>query len=267
MSGSSLAGSDEPKIAAATPAWATTVERERERHRLAEAQPISDVLPSVLASSLSPPRPSATFEPKAETPERRRERAVAFLTECGVPRRHCEAFDSVDLAGPWGEKYASLKAARGSGFLVALLGDRGTGKTQMGARLMLAAGAVPDAEKPRYVRAMDWFIDIRRAFRPDGPSEADVLKAWYAPTLLVIDEIHLRGETAWEDRLLANLIDHRYGDMRDTLIISNLKWDAFAASVDPSIVSRLGETGGKIECNWPSFRSLPRTRPAGEPTA
>lgn len=181
----------------------------------------------------------------------------------GIPRRHAVGLDSVQPGGEWGARYAALRRQAGSGFLVALLGNRGTGKTQMAARLCEEVADELESKRelgsrvvyPRYVRAMDWFIDIRRAFRPDGPTEADVLKEYRNPPLLVIDEIHLRGESPWEDRLLANLIDHRYGAVKDTLIISNLTWDAFERSIDPSIVDRIRETGGRVSCDWASFRA------------
>jgi len=54
--------------------------------------------------------------------------------------------------------------------------------------------------------------------------------------------------------MLTALIDYRYSQMRDTVIISNLKREAFTASMGASVVSRMIEAGGIIECNWPSFR-------------
>lgn len=42
--------------------------------------------------------------------------------------------------------------------------------------------------------------------------------------------------------------------MSDTLIISNQDVSALTASLGPSTVSRMRETGGVIECDWESYR-------------
>jgi len=42
--------------------------------------------------------------------------------------------------------------------------------------------------------------------------------------------------------------------MNDTILTCNLGTEELAASLGPSIVSRMEEGGGVIECNWPSFR-------------
>jgi len=61
--------------------------------------------------------------------------------------------------------------------------------------------------------------------------------------------------TPWEDRMLTALVDYRYSQKRDTVLISNLKRDEFETSMGNSILSRMVEAGGIIECGWPSFRS------------
>ncbi len=101
---------------------------------------------------------------------------------------------------------------------------------------------------------MEIFLRIRATYHRENTSELDAIEELCKPQLLVIDEIQQRGETEFENRLLAYLIDRRYGDMLDTILIGNLTPTALADSLDPSIVDRLRETGGIIECTWPSFR-------------
>lgn len=137
---------------------------------------------------------------------------------------------------------------------MALIGERGPGKTQMGVALIR-----DNSERGKvshYTTAMEIFLALKASYRSGATeSEAEILKRFTNPTLLVIDEMQERGETAWEDRLLTHLIDKRYGSERDTLLISNLKQEDFMAALGPSIVSRLIETGGVVNCNWPSFRT------------
>ena len=58
----------------------------------------------------------------------------------------------------------------------------------------------------------------------------------------------------WEDRLLFELLDRRYGDMTDTLLIANSDRQTFLASVGPSLASRIQETGGTVTADWASLR-------------
>jgi len=83
------------------------------------------------------------------------------------------------------------------------------------------------------------------------------LLAYFADAvLLVIDEVQERGETEFENQKLTAIIDARYRQQRPTLMIGNYKNKAeFAASISPSIVSRIQECGGAIHCDWPSFRT------------
>lgn len=102
---------------------------------------------------------------------------------------------------------------------------------------------------------MDVFLAVRETYRREiSQSELEVIESFRKPSLLVIDEVQERGETAWEDRILTNLVDKRYGDGTDTLLIANLKPAALAENLGTSIADRLRETGGIIEATWGSFR-------------
>jgi DNA replication protein DnaC len=72
---------------------------------------------------------------------------------------------------------------------------------------------------------------------------------------LIIDEAQVRGETKFEDDLLTTLIDKRYDGVRATMLITNLGRKEFAATLSPSIISRIEQIGCGIECNWQSYRT------------
>jgi DNA replication protein DnaC len=173
----------------------------------------------------------------------------------GIPVRHR---DEVFGSGEWNDWLGKLGDMVGSGFLMALLGDRGTGKTQMGAELVrywirIQTEALASAHAPRYVKAMEIFMAIKSSYGGGG-REKDVISTFTGPKLLIIDEASERGETDWENRMMTYIIDKRYDAKLDTLLISNQRRDAFLESVGDSITSRLVETGGIITCNWESFR-------------
>ncbi|HLP41244.1 MAG TPA: ATP-binding protein [Fibrobacteria bacterium] len=192
---------------------------------------------------------------EAEQVERDKAEKAAFRASLwersGVPARHRD-FHLPTEASPWMDAFGRLKGSLGSGFLFVAMGTRGTGKTQLGTCLVRASCAA--ARSARYVKALDIFIAIREVYRQEGGSEAKVIEQFIHPDLLVIDAMEERGETPFENRLLNHIIDKRYDDCADTLLITNQTVEGFAESVGASIVSRIHETGDKIVCNWESYR-------------
>lgn len=160
----------------------------------------------------------------------------------------------VDRSGPWGQKLTVLEGRLGKGFLSVLYGTNGSGKTQLGVELMKFQ--IHRREKSaRFMSAMDFFMAVKATYRQDSEKgEAQVLDEFAKPSLLVVDEIEKRGESAWENNLLFHLFNRRYNAERDTLLISNLPEAELQAHLGNDLVSRLNETGGMIHCDWPSFR-------------
>jgi DNA replication protein DnaC len=174
-----------------------------------------------------------------------------LIREAGLPEKHCALEET--YGDGWFKLETRLKAKIGTGFIIALSGGRGTGKTR------LAASCVHEAalqrRSSRYKTTMEFFLDIKASFKSQSVTEKDVIAEYSKAKLLILDEMQERGETPWEDRLLTHLIDRRYGMEKDTLLITNQSKEAFLESVGESIKSRIDETGGIALCNWPSYRS------------
>lgn len=197
---------------------------------------------------------------RLEDGERRRQAAAQSLWNASmVPARH-SGFQ-MPKEGPWRDAYLGLREKLGTGFLYVVMGNRGTGKTQLGTCL-IGRQCFKLGKSGLYIKALDVFIALREAYRKDGDAESAVIKRFVQPDLLVIDAMEERGETAFEDRLLNHIIDKRYDNCDDTLLITNQTPEAFAASAGPSIISRIHETGDKIVCDWESFRKKPDFTPA-----
>ena len=192
----------------------------------------------------------------------------------GFPDRHRA---NTELSGTeWQEAYQKALAIAESGGIIVCYGRRGTGKTQIAVEIARNA-KLPHSEKPRaewkmqshpehrpalYVKAMEIFIDLKNSFqRPSAPSEKAIIEKLASAAFLVIDEAHVRGETKYEDDKLTHIIDKRYDAMRPTMLITNLQRKEFAAQLSPSILNRIEEHGGGIECNWESFRKQNKTTP------
>lgn len=181
--------------------------------------------------------------------EQKRQRVDSALQDASLPRRHMRP---LTYSGDrWKAIFKRVSARLQTGSIIALIGPRGTGKTQM------AIAAIREAAERelsfRYCTAMDIFLDIKDSYRKGG-SERDAIKAYTKTTLLVVDEMQERGETAWEDRLLTHILDKRYAAMKDTILISNQTQQTFLQSVGPSVASRITEAGGIALCDWESFR-------------
>ena len=181
----------------------------------------------------------------------KRERQIAELrAAAGIPSRHNILITEGDTA--WNRKRQEIVARLGNGFLVALVGVQGTGKTQMGSALIYAA--TQKLLPCKFAVAMDFFIDLKASF--DGKAnEAQVIQSYVKPKLLVLDECDERSESAWENRLLFHMLNKRYNAMLDTLLISRRSRDDFMSSLGQSIQSRIQEVGGCIVCDWESFRA------------
>lgn len=198
-----------------------------------------------------------------------------LITSAGFPVR--QRLTPVSNTGPWADAYRQITPCLGTGSIIVLCGNRGTGKTRMAVSVARCAyqrfgGVESDAlacfrndersqRKHRpyrviYTKAMMLFAEIRNTYGKDSPDPEKAAIARYSEcSLLVVDETQERGNSDWEDRMLTLILDNRYDSMRDTMLISNLTPTAFLASVGPSIASRIVETGLLIECNWDSFRT------------
>jgi chromosomal replication initiation ATPase DnaA len=172
------------------------------------------------------------------------------LREIGVPKRFVEASD-LETENEWFKTLENLCAKLGTGFMVGMIGERGPGKTQMACELLRACLA--NKRSGLYCTATGFFMDIKEGYAQDK-SEKEIITNYSKPSLLVIDELGQRSESDWENRLLFELLNRRYGALKDTLVISNHKLQDLESSLSDSIVSRMRETGGIICCAWPSFR-------------
>lgn len=195
-------------------------------------------------------RPSATPTASELEAARRVRTAAGILAASGLPRRHLNLATRDATGDAWSKALRGLTGSLSKGMTAILSGDRGRGKTQMA---VAASRDFADRGKTvKYIRAMDLFRDLREGMKDNRESAR--IKHFTQPSLLIIDDAHERGDTEYETRSMVNLVDHRYGDEKATLLITNQSREAFAKSVGPSIVSRIVESGVFIACDWKSYR-------------
>jgi DNA replication protein DnaC len=210
-----------------------------------------------------------------DTEEQPKATTGAILAKNGWGAKYIQP---IDLHGErWMAELQRAKATVAAGGIVAMVGGRGPGKTQMAAEIARAGDwpedkpsytrgenvlAVHRGKTALYVRAMDLFLDFRHAQKNHvQSSEKEVLEKHARVGLLVIDEFQERGESPWENRIMKNLIDKRYSDGRPTIIIANMNRGDMGAALGDSVKDRVRECGCVIEFNWPSYRAAKPPQP------
>lgn len=172
------------------------------------------------------------------------------LNRSNLPERHRTMLREINHDGPWGEQWRTVSQVIGQdgGCLLALVGSRGTGKTQMAACAI--EQACSNGRSALYVEAGPMFMQIRDSFKDGGDGEHATYRRFATPKILVIDQMEERKHSEHEDRMLFSILNRRYADELDTILISNETANTFLAGLGPSIASRMAQTGEVIECNW-----------------
>lgn len=153
----------------------------------------------------------------------------------------------------WRNVYEKVKNIIHTGATVAVVGNRGSGKTQLGAAL-IGYMALEKDRSVMYRKAFEIFLRIREAIKVPGDSEVKAVESFIKRYFMVIDAYEVRGDTPFENRMLDHIIDKRYDAKHPTMIISNDTPMGITESLGPSIMDRIRETGGIIEMSWSSFR-------------
>lgn len=190
---------------------------------------------------------------------------IAMWRKAGVSKLHASRLSESGGVLRWPNEQLIKRVTDSlwSGGIVAIIGDRGPGKSQY------AAWAIREfifryGLEAKNWRADDLFDALRTRFgksqrAPKAPDQATepadearrILR--FAP-LVVIDELHDRCETDWERRELERIIDHRYGAQLATLLIANLDTAGLGELLGPSTLDRMHERGGVYTFGWASLR-------------
>lgn len=166
-------------------------------------------------------------EDQAAREQREREQNAAlekFYRDAGIIRRYrgitlanfCPTSEQIKPFD-FGEKFINefdLMCKRGQNLM--FCGSVGTGKTRLVSAMLQTLGS------GRYIRAVDISRTIRSSYDTRGKTELDIINELVSADLLVIDEVGVQFGTANEHMVVSDLIDRRYGDMRPTIIVSNL---------------------------------------------
>lgn len=170
------------------------------------------------------------------------------------PKRHLDWVAANLLPHPvpkWPnqDKLSAMFRKLAEGNTCAMIGDRGTGKTQIAAVVFKIWN-----NKVFYFPAPAMFTMIKSWIELRSEDSLHNMKVLRKVPLLIIDELHETLGTDYDDKTLTSLVDYRYGERLPTLLIANLLPAEFMNRIGSSIVDRMSEGGCVVECNWPSYR-------------
>jgi DNA replication protein DnaC len=149
------------------------------------------------------------------------------------------------------------------GVIVALIGPRGVGKTTIAAQLIIDRamndGLLPWHRRPPYRKLSALIARFKAIYADFGSIDSERLLERHNSLcrdhpLVVIDELHDCDDQRIKNRLLTDTIDKRYGNLVDTVLISNQSPAEFAETTSDSVLSRLKEHGRIVHCTWESWR-------------
>lgn len=206
--------------------------------------------------------------------ERDRLRAAA-LREAGIPERFagCTVWNWQhgmdqqrrvwDIVRDYCTGFEQVVA---TGRCLLMLGAPGTGKTHL--LVGIVRHVVEKGGTALYTTALDAVGRIRATYDKATrvESEEQAMGALATCDLLAIDEVGRQTDSAHEREMLFRILDKRYGNLKPTVLASNLPKDPLLKFLGAAVVDRLAEAGGKsLVFDWASQRSRRAlNEPAGE---
>lgn len=174
---------------------------------------------------------------------------------------------------------------RGVGAIVVLPGKRGVGKTTLCAQIAIerlwedwhsAITGPPVTCRITSYKKLTFIVEKLKGLYGDfGSIRVEEMEAYRdflsgsirsstgglmrgGADLLIVDEINEASEQSrFRDKILTDIVDRRYAQKLDTILITNQTPDEFEQTINASILSRSREHGAIIPCEWESFRDTP----------
>lgn len=229
----------------------------------AQMEPVLASTPKPLSRPAWPSRESLEREERVRAQEKAKHAGHDAFNAAGFPKRHRTMIESsqralLRLPANGAELVrAAYDTLATEGGCVVLLGPRGTGKTQIAtglARAIATNGVLGEAASMRYAVLGELLAAEKRSFDAKLAAPSPLEEAARVG-LLVLDELHERGETPWEDRAIVHLFDQRYRELRRTILIANFTLAEAPKKLPASVWQRIAETALVVPCEWQSFRA------------
>lgn len=199
----------------------------------------------------------------ADRKRRRSEAVESLIKNCGVSDRYINCtLSSYIPANEKAEKihealkrYVSdFKRHREAGTSVFMIGSVGTGKTHLGASMVLEI-INQYVMKAHFTTITKMLRRVRATYQRDANENEEMVIDYYSNRdLLVIDEIGIQSGSDHEHNTIFEIINERYADMKPTIILSNLGINEIRAVLGERIIDRFKDGGAVFSFDWDSYR-------------
>lgn len=155
----------------------------------------------------------------------------------------------------WGSTLAKIKNIIGKGFIGAMCGQHGTGKTQFGIELCLYS--INNGITASYIHCAELKNRYTSQMKPGSVDSAEqIISDLSYPRFLVLDEFEW-GTNAYFNEQICTIIQIRYDMNKDTFIINNRNALQFQHVTPQIIQSRIKQKGGIIDTiGWRNWREV-----------
>jgi len=135
-----------------------------------------------------------------------------------------------------------------------MVGGVGTGKTLLASAML---ESLVDDNRCEIIKVIDLIRHLKSTWNKDSEStEENLIKYFVKLDLLILDEVGSQFGSDTEKLFIFDIIDGRYQDMKQTVLISNLDINGIKEVIGERCVDRLREGGGSmIAFNWESSRA------------
>ena len=134
-----------------------------------------------------------------------------------------------------------------------MVGGVGTGKTLLASAML---DSLVDNNRCEIIKVIDLIRHLKSTWAKDSENtEEDLIKYYCKLDLLILDEVGSQFGSDTEKLFIFDIIDGRYQDMKQTVLISNLDIAGIKDVIGERCVDRLREGGGSmIAFDWKSSR-------------
>jgi DNA replication protein DnaC len=185
------------------------------------------------------------------------------MESAAIPRRYADCDFSnyvvdipgqqtvVDVCRDYAEHFEE-RARTGSCLI--FCGNPGTGKNHLAAAI--ARTVLMQGYSVMHVTAHDIIARIRETWRRGigNSTELEVIRGFAEVGLLIIDEVGKTFGSDGERVHLFEVIDHRYRDLKPTIILSNEGMEGVEQYLGTAAFDRLCQNGGLLTFDWQSHR-------------
>ena len=134
-----------------------------------------------------------------------------------------------------------------------MVGGVGTGKTLLASAMI---DSLVDNNRCEMIKVIELIRHLKATWNKDSENtEEGIIEHFIKLDLLVLDEVGSQFGSDTEKLFIFDIIDGRYQDMKQTILISNLDINGIKEVIGERCVDRLREGGGSmIAFDWASSR-------------